>query len=681
MTLASLLKNWRFTRSSASTWNALLAGDQVPESLVRAVASALARPIPEAQVVRELVGEGAFDAAALLLADDGFLSSPGGELAHALDGELEQARSAHVGRMRGRLTELDARAARLGIPLNVADFERRLGGSRADDEGLLDGLGARIRAAEDAQVAELRGRLHALAEAQVGNPLFDAWKASVEQALLFGALGAAEAALDRGPSDDVVRAFEVPPPPVWPYRAEPLDRVVGWFLGEGVVPPGFERYLPSAEDEPALAFLRSVARPGAKASEAALRAMAGILGCTLTEIEETEKGFTGCLSDLSAPGLHALGRARWPTGVPIWLSDKTDDPDPAVTDGNLLVRLVLGRGARRAERVLHLAVDDVLAVLHDPRRRERLIAHLGRQLPLDTAFDACFADLSVRWERSDVRDLVELDKPPTLLIGAPGMGKSTLLKEIARVSGGALMEAGKEVELPSAPVVLVDGVDVGDESRVRQLVREIHWALTTRVPAPVVVVAARPEARALFDRIGASMFEAYHLPARSLGALREQAVTMLAWVGIQAQNPGSYDRMAHLAGGNPTVLFHLCRALTESMGRGQGGRRFTPGQLEDAWGSVSFNDAVRKLLWEPIERVDGAAETVRALCDYASLGAPLSLTDLAWALGDGGGERAHEWVVSRLDLLVAYGLVDREGAGYRVALGGPGMLARAWVST
>ena len=60
---------------------------------------------------------------------------------------------------------------------------------------------------------------------------------------------------------------------------------------------------------------------------------------------------------------------------------------------------------------------------------------------------------------------------------------------------------------------------------------------------------------------------------------------------------------------------------------------------------------------------------------------PLSLTDLTWAISEMGEERAPEWVATRVQLLLAYGLVERDETGFRVALGGPGTLARTWVAS
>ncbi len=176
------------------------------------------------------------------------------------------------------------------------------------------------------------------------------------------------------------------------------------------------------------------------------------------------------------------------------------------------------------------------------------------------------------------------------------------------------------------------------------------------------------------------MFEVYHLPPRSLGALRGQAATMLGWVGIEARDPGSYDRMALLAGGNPTVLFHLCRALAGVLAVStDGARRFAPAQLEDAWNSAMFRDAVRGLLWQPIAATEGVADTLRALVEFATPGSPLTCADRTWAVGEMTGEKTEAWVKARVDLLAAYGFVDASDAGIGMAIGGPALLVPDWL--
>ncbi len=680
MSRPSLLGTWPLTRRSASTWRVLVAGDADTDALVRAVARALAHPRSTQDTAGDLLASGDFEAAEYLLADELVLAELDAEALRRLEAELEQARGAHLRAVQSRLFEMQERARRVGYAVDPDSVLAASGAYRSVDEQRLDEIEMELRSREAARVKALRERLQLVSGEELRDPVVEAWRAQVEQAIALGAVAVAEAAVDAGPSADISHAVEVPAPPVWPYRREPLDRVLGWFCGEGAIPAGFERYRPSRDDRAAFAFLDAVRRSANGTGQDVLCALADVLGTSVPRIDEAADGLTGYFSDLSAPALLAFGVERWPDGVPVWLSDDPEAPDPETMSGQILVRLVVARDAQSQDGVLHLGIDDVLAVLHDTRRRERLLAHLGRQLPLELAFKTRLADISVGWARADVPDLLQTDRGPTLLLAAPGMGKSTFLRELQRSTGGALVDAGREEEMPDAAVVLIDGVEGNDEASVRRLVREVHWARTTKTPPPIVIVAARPESRELFERLGGSLFETVALPSRSLGSLREQAATALGWVGIQAEVPSSYDRMALLAGGNPTVLFQLCGALALVLSRTKStGRRFHAAHLDEAWGSAQFRDGVRSLLWAPIATKDGVADTLRTLLEFASPPTRLSLSDLTWALSETLGPRTEAWVSGRVQILSAYGLIDAGAAGIRLAVGGPGTLIVEWL--
>lgn len=156
---------------------------------------------------------------------------------------------------------------------------------------------------------------------------------------------------------------------------------------------------------------------------------------------------------------------------------------------------------------------------------------------------------------------------------------------------------------------------------------------------------------------------------------------MLGWVGITANEPASYDRIALLAGGNPTVLFLLCQALAAVLAASpKSDRRFGPEQLEAAWGSVAFRDRVYGLLWDPLRATEGAVDVLRTLFDFARPGSPLSFADLAWAVDEAVGERPREWLDERVRLLVAYGLVARHENEIRMTVGGPDLLLADWLA-
>lgn len=262
------------------------------------------------------------------------------------------------------------------------------------------------------------------------------------------------------------------------------------------------------------------------------------------------------------------------------------------------------------------------------------------------------------------------------------MGKSTLLLEFAEAQGktAAIVSATEGGDLPEADPVLIDGVDCLEAEALRALMRDVHWIRTTRTPPPHVLVTARPENVAAIEHLAKNMFEVIELPPRSSAALREQARTMLGWVGVEATSPGSYDSLAFLAHGNPTVLFLLCRALTKLLAReSTDHRRFTPRHVEAAWQDPEFRALVQELLWAPLQSFDGALDILQVLVDLSDPPEPLARDDFAWLINERLGERDPDWVGERLSLLRRYGLVREVQGRFVLRLGGTGTLVRTWL--
>lgn len=673
---ARLLTAWKLARHSPPAWRAVLRGDDDAESRLRAVATALALPGTPERTIKALLQAGEFDTAGMLLLDDHFQSGLEAGDEERYERVVEDARRAHLERLRLRLEELAFRGAPVGVRVEVDAALREAGGDANTDISRAEALETHIRAAERAAESGLLSRLDK--HVHEPTPGAEAWAESVRRAVSAGALDAASAMLDAGPSGDLPEAFAVPPPPVWPFRDEPLERILGWFYHEGASPPGFGRFAPPVGDDAAGALLASLRAMGAEIDESLPRALAAVLGSKVVRVDESNEGLTAYLEDLSAPGLHAFARRAWPGGVPVWISDDPNAADPDVEEGGLVVRLVLGRPPRRSRRVLHLPAHDVLAVLHDSARRSRLLAVLARQIPTERAFETAAADTSIRWHRRDVPDL--LGRPggtPALLVAAPGMGKSTLLQELATQRGAQVVDAAQMEELPEGSAIFIDGLEALDVASLRRVVKEIDWARSSRSPAPLIVVAARPEVRLALEQVG-SIFEVVGLRPRSIASLREQATTMLGWVGIGSDEPGAYTNLAMLAGGNPTVLFYLCRALADQL-VSERVRRFTRRHVDEAWASAPLRRAVHGLLWEPLRGIEGTSSVLKAITEYGSRELPLSREDLAWATSDVSGEKDTGWLMERVQLLVDYGLVHSSSAGVRLAIGGPALLVPEWI--
>lgn len=683
MNIIDLIAAWPMTRRGAKSWVVACGSETDAAAIARACAATLAKPMAYEDVLGQLVKEGEFEAAELFMQDGEVLDAVDAEVLQRLEGMLEQARGAAAEVVRGRLADLQLRAKAYGTPVDVNSIVDAVRRRRNDGLAYLAQAERRVEVAEEHFVARLNEKLKSASTRGLPENILDEWRADIKHAIALGALDAASAAIDAGPTADRPLLVGVPSPPVWPYRSEALRFLVDWMFGDGVVPPGFERYRPARADSAAwrlLAELRGL-DPHAKTTSL-LESIAGVLDCRLVQPEVLDGGVRGRLDDLGAPAFYAFGPRAWPGGIPVWLPREDGQFGRSFSPEDLAIEVGTGPGTNKPEGVLRLDFHDVLAVLYDrANRRARLIAQLGRQLPLDRAFTCVRADETVRWERSDIPAHVTSGERPVLLVGAPGMGKSTLLLELAHdaVSAVEVVSAARGGDMPAGELLLVDDVDALGPDDIRRLVRDVHWARTTRTAAPKVVVAARPEKVAAFEQVAPNFFELAELPPRSSSALREQARTMLGWVGVEAVVPGSYDRLAFLAGGNPTVLFYLCRALASVLASEKDRRRFTQRDVERAWQDPSMRDAIRKLLWLPIRDVAGVGDTMQVLVDFCDPGGSLALDEATWAINEALGNHEAPWIEGHLTLLRRYGLIRRTDDGIGLSLGGPGLLVRSWL--
>lgn len=668
-----LLSAWSLVARGPASWLAYCAGETESVALARACACTLASPVNPTTLFDRLLAAGDFDAAELLL-ESASLEGVDAERLHELESTLERGRSAAVGEIQGQLVDLEARAVARDVVLNKGDIVEAVRRQRNVGLDLLGKAEQRVEAAEAAVVQELRMALDESGPGELDEVAHAEWRANVEHAIDLGAIEAARAAIEMGASLDRPPLVDVPLPPVWPYRTESLRIVVDWMFGEGVIPPGFERYRPRNDDAEAWRFLEALRAGPTLGTKAVLSGIAGVLETSVESVEVCEDGVLGRLKNLGAPGFHAFGPCAWPSGIPIWLP-AADAPPPSDRVVGLILELA-GGAESGTTSVLRLDVHDVLAVLRGrEHRRERLLAQLGRQLPLERAFTDLHADAAIRWDRRTLPPELMSGQRPMLLVGAPGMGKSTLLLKLAEADGDkATVLSAAGGDLPEAELLLIDEADRLDADELRTFVRDVHWATLT----PRVLVATRPEKVSAFEQVAKKMFEVVELPPRSVAALREQARTMLGWVGVEAVSPGSYDRLAFLAGGNPTLLFFLCRALCAVLSR-DNRRCFTPHHVVLAWESSELRKSVRDLLWTPLQGFEGAADIIQVLIDFCDPGKTLTVDMIAWTIEETIGQRQSNWIAERLTLLRRYGLVRELNGNYGLSLSGPGMLVRSWL--
>lgn len=656
-----LLHAWAQTRQRAETWRAMF--DDDPLRLVRACGAALAAPQEPAVVLATFLADGAFELAELFLLDEHFVEVAGPARLTAFESDIALARTASLNELEVDLGYVIARAGKLSVTIDATAIRDAASRSRDDGRRLLAEAEQRVKDTEADLARALTARLDAAA--RPFNASWDDlehWRASVRRALACGDFDAAEAALAQGPTADRPQAIDVPEPVWWAYSTESLAELLGWCLGDRPAPPAFTRFMPRPDDAVARDFLSAAQRWASDAAVAGelLRQFAAVMGCTVVALEELASGPVARLHDLSAPGLHAFGRRRWPDGVPVEVDG----------DATFLVRI--------ESSMLRLSIHTVLAALHDPHtRRRRLLAELARQIPLDLAFESILADESVRWERENLDLPIGPDSPAVLLISAPGTGSTTLLRELAeQIADATVIDAPRDASLPDAPAIFLDRADQLDTPALRALIREIHWVRTTRPLPPAIVLAGRPELRTkLRGLLPPRMFVERVLPLRSLAALREQARVTLAWVGIQVTRPGIYDRIAWLASGNPTLLLFLCRAAARLLAERAVVQRLIDDELvEAAWQTDELRRAARALLWDPVNLQDGVQEVIRAIAEVEIPGRPLRRDDLEWVLRS----RDSAWIDERLQLLAGYGLIQIDERGVFPWPGGLSQLVPAW---
>ena len=659
MNTSELLREWALTRRRQEAWQAMFTED--PQQAAIACCVALAAPQSPREMFAALLVDGEFELAELLLLDEQTCAELGADTIAALTGQVESARREALAALEVHLAPLMNRADRTGVDIDGAAIRRVAEVRRAAALTALAAAEAEVQGAEARQVLRLRERLAHAPEGYVD------WRLAVERAIDFGAIEEAAGMLDAGPSVERPPSFTVPSGPLWPFGEHRLVELLDWFRESEPAPAWFSRIVPPRDgtNDVAWRLIDGVAAwcgaRGEREREHLLRAFAAVMECrVLGSAFKDGYGRVIRIEAASAPGFHAFAARRWPDGLTVGLADEV-----------LLVFV--------GEHVIELSLRDVLATVAAADRRAHLLAALGRQLPLAAAFVSTLADEGVRWERHDLpRDLLTRERI-VVLVSAPGMGKTTLLRELAALHPGAkLVDASPGVELPEASALLIDAADVLDVAALRSLLLEAQWARTTRHPQPAVLIAGRPELVARLA-VPPGTMEVARLPSRSAVSMREQARVTLAWVGVDATRPGLYDRMAWLASGNPTLLFLLCRAAAVVLAaRGPTVRRLDEDVLDRAWTSDEFVRSARRLLFDPLQATPQAQSVLRTITELARPHETIDRDTLLWAMREAEPARDRAWLDGHLRLLEDYGLLQTRDVGVRLSAGGITQLVYRW---
>ncbi len=665
MTPAELLREWTLTSHGHTTWLAQWRGDA--DQIVRACCTTLACPQEPREVLLALLAEGEFEGAELLLADDLVRAELDPNVVVMLETRVALAAASASDELAGSLAELAERAAELGVPADVRSIRDAALSRLADGQAQLAALERAVHLADAARVLDDPRLADTARPAVLSEPAFARWQATVRATVERGALDDARTALAQGPHAVPSPALDELAPPHWPYRTEAFTEVIRWFFGEGVWPPGFERFIPAADDLPAWALLDALRAWYAVRGDAGLALLTALTTILRGEVLRSEVDVDNALvhiDGLGAPCFHALARGRWPDGLPVVLH----------RDNTFVVYV--------GEHALRVTFHDLAAVLHDTaHRRSRLLAHLGRQLPLPAAFPPAVADASVWWPPPTASVALPEPGAPVLLLGAPGVGKSMALHALAASTPGARLVAPHEIsDLPPATALLVDAAEHLDDASLRRLRGDLSYLLHEENP-PAILVAGRPELQARLRAVAPRMFRVQVLPLHPFAEIRALARMTLGWVGIDAASPNLHTRMAAYVGGNPGLLYFLCRAIAVSLAeRGSQDRRMDEAVLTHAWRSENFWHAARELLWEPVRDQDGVPELLFAITELAPPGRSTTVDRVVWAMDTPEVQRDAAWVRERVEDLTLRGLLHADGDAVSLPPTGIATLVRGWAS-
>lgn len=608
MNRLALLQAWSRRAHSDLGWRAIVDETTDPERIAQAVAATLASPSEPEQTLRALMASGELEAAELLL-----LEPEGRDLDES---EVQAAIRAARAEVVPRIEDLEIRAEAVGQAFDRAPILNATGKSRRQAEALLAEAEQRIRAAELAHATE------------------------------------AEASL-------------VEPNPTWPWSGRAVQDILSWFSGAGAYPLGFEAYRPRPGDTDAHAFLQALQAhregPTSHTREPLLRALASLLACQVRGFITAAEATVALLDGLDEPGLPVFSRHRWPAGIGLVLA--VNDLVERLPEGvpGLTIRFTSSDQAEEGGGLVLRPADLWPVMKRSEGRRHHLLRVLGRQVPLEQAFVPIHPDPPTTnvW-------LPELGARPTLLVGAPGIGKSTVL-EVFHRAGGQRVRANVD-ELPEAETLLIDGADTLEPGDLRSLVREIYWATTTREPPPRVLMAVRPDARDAVERLAPDRFEVRVLDPVPTTELAKQVRASMDMLGVRLEGREVAHHLAWLASGNPTVLTLLCDATVRLL-RNRDSAITVP-LVSAAWSQASFDGRVWALFEAPLVQCRPVLELI------ATYGDPkLPISDLEWLAQE---KAVKDW---RRDLqrLVDHGLVQQDEEAARLAPGGLGLQISRWL--
>lgn len=382
--MTALLVEWPARRRYPTLVSDLSSGTLTADAAARHVLAGLARPRTPAQNLTDLIGEGRFEQAEMLLIELLDAESEGGTSLNAdewsrAESALAESRERAVTAMSREWSDLVLRAQAIDMNL-LADADlpstagRSLPLAREEIARLTEHVETGEHSARERIESELRSALAAVDHGDRG-PAVRAWEAAVSECLKVGEFRVAACLVADGPHHTAQAGpHTVPRPPLtWPWPHRPVAKVLEWYERPFSMPgPDFARFRLDPGDTSAIELIGLLKRMIDGVDAASVRDFATTLTALLGEsvslevtAAEGKAGFLTTLFGLSDPRLPDLPMLG-SRGVPLWVSDETVEGDntPPATDTSVIwFRPVLVAPPSSTSNVATLDVATLLRVI------------------------------------------------------------------------------------------------------------------------------------------------------------------------------------------------------------------------------------------------------------------------------------------------------------------------------